>query len=198
MIVVAIQSEIITEQALGGRIASALLHPGCVGERHRRPVLADCGATPARSDPKALEADALDMWGRIQIPYTEEQMDFLEEAYRYERKAGNRLTPYERRRFFLEPMSFDPITKEEPEDPADKEARANRLFDRSRRGENVEDEQDRHFGGRYGFTPGTRERPTPKEDEKTHPEQIPHSDQDEIDEVFAEMMKDFDLNGGAL
>jgi hypothetical protein len=154
------------------------------------------GRKPDRSR-QAIGQEASLMWDCIKLPFTEEQLHFLERAHQYRRgKNGGRDFTYEdRQKYYYQPLSFDdpqftgkPQPSPEPGAEWDKDDFLSWM-------ESLTDEQSSAaYKALISAIQGVRNKITPPATpEPANPEEVPADDQAAIDSAFNELMEGFDL-----
>lgn len=143
------------------------------------------GRKPDRGSSQTITLEANALWQQVSLIYTEEQLRFLEDAWNYKVDHGRHFTHTEKLRYYYHPLSFEALPKQEDGDGT---ALSSKLKDlRSR----IKDEEDDHYGGRYGYGVKLPARQT--QDEPVNPEQVAHAEQDAIDAAFNELMQGVEL-----
>jgi hypothetical protein len=153
------------------------------------------GRNPDRTNSRTIKDEGLDMWDRVKLPYTHEQMQWLFNAFEHYRKNFRNFSYAEKQRFYYQPPKFEeeekPKVENKPEEKPSEDtssflAALLLAFLGGRGGD------DERYGGRYGYLSGTRPHMSKPLEKEGDPEQDAHEDQDAIDAAAAELLDSID------
>ncbi len=142
------------------------------------------GRFPDRSH-KAIGQEALLVWVCIKLPFTEDQLHFLDRAFQYERGNHKKFTYADRQKYYYQPLSFDEDTPKEA-DKTDKGDKYSSFFDAL-----FGKSDDERHGGRYGYGVSLPKK-AKKQAELVDPEWVDADDQDAIDAVASDLLDSID------